>query len=113
LVAVGWRVIPRAGRGTLHLAHFDLVGALSATGSLLLLVYSVVEAPTRGWTSPTTITLLAVSVALMTTFIVVEQRHDHPLVRLGILRNPALAHANLVAFAMFGSYAAFQFIATL
>ena len=49
LVAVGWRVIPRAGRKTMHLAHFDLLGALSATGSLLLLVYSVVEAPTRGW----------------------------------------------------------------
>jgi MFS family permease len=113
LVAVGWRVIPRAARKTLNLAHFDLIGALSATGSLLLLVYSVVEAPTRGWTSPTTVTLLAVSLALMATFIVVELRHDHPLLRLGILRNPALVHANLAAFAMFGSYAAFQFIATL
>jgi Na+/melibiose symporter-like transporter len=60
-----------------------------------------------------TIALLAVSVALMTTFILVQLRHDHPLVRLGILRNPALVHANLAAFAMFGSYAAFQFIATL
>ena len=49
----------------------------------------------------------------MATFIVVELRHDHPLVRLGILRNPPLVHANLAAFAMFGSYAAFQFIATL
>jgi MFS family permease len=117
LVAIGWRVIPRtireAGHTGFKLAHFDLVGALSATGSLLLLVYSVVEAPTRGSTSVSTIALLAVSVALMTTFIIVELRHDHPLVRLGILRNPALVHANLAAFAMFGSYAAFQFIATL
>jgi MFS family permease len=116
LVAVGWRVIPRSVRNSeepFRLAHFDLAGALSATGSLLLLVYSVVEAPTRGWTSVTTIALLAVSVALMATFIVVELHHEHPLVRLGILRNPALVHANLAAFAMFGSYAAFQFIATL
>jgi MFS family permease len=113
LVAAGWRVIPRAARHTVQLAHFDLLGALSATGSLLLLVYSVVEAPTRGWTSPSTIALLAVSAALMATFITVELRHDHPLVRLGILRNPALVHANLAAFAMFGSYAAFQFIVTL
>jgi MFS family permease len=113
LVAVGWRVIPRHSRGVVRLAHFDLAGALSATGSLLLLVYSIVEAPTRGWTSPVTLGLLAVSAALMATFIVVELRHDHPLVRLGILRNPALVHANLAAFAMFGSYVAFQFIVTL
>jgi MFS family permease len=113
LVAVGWRVIPRHTAGALRLAHFDLAGALSATGSLLLLVYSIVEAPTRGWTSPATLGLLAASVALMATFIVVELRHDHPLVRLGILRNPALVHANLAAFAMFGSYVAFQFIVTL
>jgi MFS family permease len=113
LVAVGWRVIPRARKEAVHLAHFDLIGALSATGSLLLLVYAVVEAPARGWASVSTIALLAVSVALMATFIVVELRHEHPLVRLGILRSPALVHANLAAFAMFGSYAAFQFIATL
>jgi len=113
LVAVGWRVIPRHSRGSVRLAHFDLFGALSATGSLLLLVYSVVEAPTRGWTSPTTIALFVVSAALMATFIVIELHHDHPLVRLGILRNPALVHANLAAFAMFGSYVAFQFIVTL
>jgi MFS family permease len=113
LVAVGWRVIPRHSRGTVRLAHFDLVGAMSATGSLLLLVYSVVEAPIRGWASPLTIGLLGASVALMATFIVVELRHEHPLVRLGILRNPALVHANLAAFAMFGSYVAFQFIVTL
>jgi MFS family permease len=113
LVAVGWRVIPRVGRGSVRLAHFDLFGALSATGSLLLLVYSVVEAPTGGWTSPGTLTLLAASVALMATFVVVELRHEYPLVRLGILRNGALVHANLAAFAMFGSYVAFQFIVTL
>jgi predicted MFS family arabinose efflux permease len=42
-----------------------------------------------------------------------ELRHEYPLVRLGILRNGALVHANLAAFAMFGSYVAFQFIVTL
>src|ERR1700722_7500530 len=113
LVAVGWRVIPRHSRGTVRLAHFDLFGALNGTGSLLLLVYSVVEAPTPGGGSPGTIALLAASAALMGTFIVIELRHEHPLVRLGILRNPALVHANLGAFRMFGSNFVFQFIVTL
>jgi Na+/melibiose symporter-like transporter len=46
-------------------------------------------------------------------FVFVELRHPRPLVRLGILRNIRLLHANAGAFAMFGSYAAFQFTVTL
>jgi MFS family permease len=113
LVAAGWRVIPRVRTESLELAHFDLLGALSATGSLFLLVYAVVEAPVHGWVSASTIACLAISVALMGAFLVIENRHEHPLVRLGILRSRSLVHANLAAAAMFGCYAAFQFIVTL
>lgn len=112
-VAIGWGVIPKTSQRAIQLGHLDLGGALTATASLLLLVYSVVEAPIRGWTSVSTIALLAASIVLMATFLVIELRHNRPLVRLGILRTPALVHANLTAFAVFGSYAAFQFIATL
>jgi MFS family permease len=113
LVAIGWRLIPRVNNAKARLAHFDLAGALSSTASLLLLVYTVVEAPSRGWASTATIASLGVSAALMATFVMIELRHDRPLVRLGILRTPGLVHANVAAFAMFGSYAAFQFIVTL
>lgn len=118
LVVMGWRLIPRtkgaAGASEpFRLAHFDLFGALTATASLLLLVYAVVEAPIRGWTSPWTVGLVLVSIATMGVFVLVELRHPRPLVRLGILRNLRLVHANLGAFAMFGSYAAFQFTVTL
>ncbi|WP_067136317.1 hypothetical protein [Microtetraspora malaysiensis] len=57
--------------------------------------------------------LLAVSVALMAAFIAIELRHERPLLRLGILRNSHLVHANMAGFAISGGYAAFQFIATL
>ncbi len=113
LVAVGWRVIPSVQRQALKLEHFDLFGALSATGSLLLLVYAVVEAPAHGWTSATTIACLVVSVLLGVAFVGIEKRHSHPLLRLGILRSESLVHANLAAAAMYGSYAAFQFLVTL
>jgi MFS family permease len=113
LVAAGWRVIPRVSNGSFSLGHFDLLGALSSTGSLLLLVYAVVEAPTHGWSSATTLSCLAVSGLLMASFLVIERRHAHPLLRLGILRSASLVHANVAAAAMFGSYAAFQFLVTL
>lgn len=113
LVAGGLRLIPRGTREPLRLAHLDLAGAVTSTASLLVLVYAVVAAPTRGWGSPVTVGLLALSVVLMVAFVLVERRHARPLLRLGILRSGPLVHANLSGAVMFGGYVSFQFVATL
>jgi predicted MFS family arabinose efflux permease len=52
-------------------------------------------------------------VALLATFVAIEQRTKHPLVRLGILRSGHIVRANVGAMATAGSYFGFQFIATL
>jgi MFS family permease len=113
LLIAGIRVIPHSARERVSVSHFDLAGAFTSTASLLLLVYAVVEAPSRGWGSPVTVALLVVSAALMASFTAIERRHARPLVRLGILRSSALVHANVSAAAMFGGYVAFQFVVTL
>ena len=113
LVAFGSRVVPRVSRDRVRVADLDLGGAVTATASLFLLVYAVVEAPRRGWVSLPTLGLLAASAALAVSFVAIELRHRRPLVRLGILRSGALVHADLCAAAMYGSYAAFQFLVTL
>lgn len=113
LVLVGFRVIPAAKRSLTSLADFDLFGALSSTSALLLLVVAVVEAPTRGWTSPVVIGLFVASAALATAFVATELRHPNPLVRLGILRSWHLVHANVSGAIMAGGYFAFQFLVTL
>ncbi|MEJ7635483.1 MFS transporter [Aeromicrobium sp.] len=113
LLFVGLKVVPRAARQTSSLKHFDLLGAFTSTASLLVLVYAVVEAPTRGWDNPATWALLVTSALLAVVFVVVELRHEHPLVRLGILRSASVVHANLAGAVMFGGYVAFQFVVTL
>jgi len=113
LVLAGLRVIPRSTRTRVPLAHFDLAGALTSTAALLLLVYAVVDAPIRGWGDPVTLGVLIASAALLSAFVVIEQRHERPLVRLGILRSGSLVHANVAGAAMFGGYVAFQFVVTL
>lgn len=113
LLFAGLKVVPRAERQVSSLKHFDLLGAFTSTASLLILVYAVVEAPTRGWTSPGTVGLLATSILLAAAFVAVELRHDHPLVRLGILRSARVVHANLAGAVMFGAYVSFQFVVTL
>jgi MFS family permease len=113
LLIAGLRVVPRSTRERVSLGHFDLAGAFTSTASLLVLVYAVVEAPSRGWGDVSTIGLLALSAALMATFVAVERRHARPLLRLGILRSSSLVHANVSGAVMFGGYVAFQFVATL
>ncbi|MEU5864989.1 MULTISPECIES: MFS transporter [unclassified Nonomuraea] len=92
---------------------FDLAGALTITGSMLLLVYGVVrlEAPADG--SGVTLATFAAGLLLLALFVLIERRSANPLVRLDILRSGPLVRANLGALLFLASFAGFQFLATL
>ena len=113
LVVAGWRVVPASVRAVRRLADFDLVGALTSTGALFLLVAAVVEAPLLGWTNPLVLGLFGSSVLLGWTFLATERRHRTPLVRLGILRSWPIAQANVIGAVLSGAYTSFQFLVTL
>jgi MFS family permease len=113
LVLAAIRVLDAANEPSLEHRHYDLLGALTVTGSTSALVYSVVEAPSRGWLDGRTIGGLALSALLLLAFVLVESRSPQPLVRLGILRSRTLLSANVAAMLYFGSYLGFQFLATL
>ncbi|MFC7104582.1 MFS transporter [Nonomuraea rubra] len=89
----------------------DLIGAVTITASMLLLVFTVVQAPEVGWASFQTIGSLVGVVALLALFVFAELRMRHPLVRLGILRSGHIVRANLGLLILMGSYVAFQFVA--
>lgn len=65
---------------------YDVVGAVLATVGLVGLVYGFTEAAKEdiGWTAGRTITILAVSVALLVAFVVWESRVRNPLLPLRI-----------------------------
>jgi MFS family permease len=92
---------------------FDVGGAVTLTAAMLLLVFTVVEAPDAGWGSARTLLSFAGVVALLGAFVAIERRVAVPLVRLGILRSASLVQANLGAMMLVGSWFGFQFIATL
>ena len=110
LLAVAWRVVPRdtpaAERGA-----FDLGGALSLTGAMILLVFTVVRAPDVD-VSFTALGLVG-SAALLAAFVAIERRAAAPLVRLGILRSASLVRANVGTMLFIGAFMAFQFVAVL
>ncbi len=92
---------------------FDLAGAFSITGAMLLLVYGVVRLEHPGNGVAGTIGVFAAGLTLLAVFVLIERRTAHPLVRLGILRSHPLVRANLGAMLFLASFAGFQFVATL
>ena len=92
---------------------FDPLGGVTVTAALLLLVYAISNAPQAGWGSVRTITLLAVSAALLVAFLVIEARAAAPLMPLRIFRLRMVAVANGVGLLLGGSFFAFIFIGTL
>jgi MFS family permease len=113
LVVAGLRAIPSSTRERVSLSSFDLGGAVTSTAGLLLLVYGIVEAPSHGWASASTIGAIAAAVVVFALFVVLERRHPRPLLRLRLLRSASLLHANLGGAVLLGSFVAFQFIVTL
>ncbi|MFE9487171.1 MFS transporter [Streptomyces sp. NPDC006641] len=110
-LVAGLRLIPHSEREDTH-RGYDLPGAVTGTAAMLLLVFTVVQAPEAGWTSARTLlSFLAVAV-LLTLFVAIERRTANPLIRLGVLRSGSQVRAQLGAAAFFGSYVGFQFLVT-
>ena len=80
--------------------HFDTAGAVTVTGSLMLLVYGLTQSTNAGWASLQTIGVLAGSVLLMAAFLAIELRSRSPLVPLGFFRRRTPTGANIVGLGL-------------
>jgi predicted MFS family arabinose efflux permease len=107
------RLVPDSGRPARIAGSFDVAGAITVTAGMLLLVFTLVEAPEAGWASVRTLGSFAAAAAILAAFVVHERRTKAPLVRLGILRSGSLVRANLGAMSLIGAWFGFQFIVTL
>jgi EmrB/QacA subfamily drug resistance transporter len=77
--------------------HFDIAGAVTVTGGLMLLVYGLTRAPTVGWASPETIASFVGFAVLIGAALVIERRSRAPLIDLNIFRRRTLTGANVIA----------------
>ena len=88
--------------------RLDLPGQLLAIVALGALTYALIEANGFGWTSPLILTLFAIAVLGLASFVLVEHRSSSPMLQLGFFRDRtfagAAACAGIVSFGMFGSF---------
>jgi EmrB/QacA subfamily drug resistance transporter len=95
---VATRLLPESRVGPAHQRRFDIAGAVTITGGLSLLVYSIVNANKAGWGSVETLVLMAAAVVLIGSFYAIERRSKAPLVPFpGIFRHRTITSTNLVA----------------
>jgi EmrB/QacA subfamily drug resistance transporter len=89
-------------------APIDLPGVAIASGGLFALVFGFSHAETSSWSNPITIAALAISAMLLTGFIALERRVEHPLLPLHIVRDRArggaYASIALAGSAVFGVF---------
>jgi EmrB/QacA subfamily drug resistance transporter len=106
-------VLLRESRADLPDRYFDVAGATTITGGLMLLVYGMTRAAQHGWGTAETIGLLAGSAALIASFFVIESRTKAPLLPLRIFRLRTLTGSNLSALIASGAVFSQFFLLTL
>jgi EmrB/QacA subfamily drug resistance transporter len=110
LLVATFRIIS-AERPKAPVKNFDALGAVLVTGGMLLLIYTLVNAPSVGWATTRTIAGLAGAGLLLLAFVANERRDSNPLVPLSIFRIKGLAAADATqVIAMAGFYSMFFFL---
>jgi EmrB/QacA subfamily drug resistance transporter len=90
------RLLDESVRESAETRHFDALGAVVVTAGLSLLVFALVDTVRQGWGSTQTIGLLAVALALILVFVMIERRSPSPLVPFRIFRLRTLTGANVI-----------------
>jgi EmrB/QacA subfamily drug resistance transporter len=85
----------------------DFAGALLSIAGLGLVLWSLIEAPVRGWSSPLVIGAGVGGLAVLVVFVLWERACSHPMLNLGFFRNrrfsAAVSSVGLATFGLFGA----------
>ena len=105
------RLIPES-KDEGHARSYDVLGAVTVTAGLVLLVYALVNTNRYAWGSARTIGELIGAGVLLALFVAIEARFAaHPLVPLRIFRSRTLSGANVVALLLgLSIFAVFYFL---
>jgi MFS transporter, DHA2 family, multidrug resistance protein len=86
--------------------RFDLLGVVLSTAGLVAVTYGIIEAGSRGWTDPRSLTTMVAGVLALVAFVLWQRRAKAPLIDLELFRSRGFAWGGILStvasFAMFG-----------
>jgi EmrB/QacA subfamily drug resistance transporter len=106
-------LVRERGDASIGRRGFDIAGAVTVTGGLMVLVYALTRATQIGWSATETVTLLVVSAVLLAAFTVIEIRAANPILPVRLLRLPVPRTANIVGLLVGGALFSQFFLLTL
>ncbi|MBH1937509.1 MFS transporter [Streptomyces sp. AV19] len=112
LALAGWLLFPPDGPLSRR-RDFDLLGALSATCGITLLVFVLVHGPEAGWGSRTILVSTLLSVLLLALFAVVEARTRDPLTPTRLYAHRGLLGAMAMTALYNATFASVPYFLTL
>ena len=87
--------------------RLDVPGFALSIAGLTTLVWAIIEAPAKGWTSPTILAAFGTAAVVLGAFMAWELRTREPMLDIRLFRNPRFSGASaaitLVFFSMFGT----------
>ncbi len=88
-----------------HPLALDLPGAVLSMAGVVVLVYAIIEAPSRGWLDPLVVGAFVLSVALIVAFAWRELTTDAPMLDFSFFRNRRFSlGAGAIGFAFFALF---------
>ncbi|MGW6839298.1 MFS transporter, partial [Streptomyces sp. NPDC054949] len=111
VLAVAPRLLPESR--TPERPRLDVPGAVTVTGGLLALIYSLSTAAQRGFHGADVWVTLIAGPVLLVAFVVVESRAAAPLVSLPMLKRRTVAWGNLGGLVTFSMMSTVVFVLTL
>ncbi|OPG10989.1 MFS transporter [Streptomyces sp. GKU 895] len=96
--------VPRSKEAVPH--RLDYLGLVTSSGFMGLLVYTIIEAPSRGWSSAASLAGFAGAVVLLAAFILSERRATEPMLDVRLFKDmrfsAASASVTIAFFTLFG-----------
>ncbi len=102
------RVIPESADP--DTPRLDVIGAVIAVAGLGTLVYSIIEAPTQGWTSAHTLVGVVIGLAILVGFVCWEFTRENPMLDPRLFTRPAFAAGTVSITVQFFAFFGFVFL---
>ncbi len=90
--------------------RLDIGGAILAVAGLVAVVYSIIEAPTAGWLSASTLAGLGLGLLVLAGFVAFELRQATPMLNPRIFTRRGLSAGSISIFVQFFAFFGFIFL---
>ncbi|MCA2245876.1 MFS transporter [Mycobacterium sp. WUMAC-067] len=107
---LGFILVPESR--DLSVPRLDIRGLTTSVAVLGVLVYTVIEAPERGWRSSATLIGFAIALGLAFTFVALERAAEHPMLDVRLFTDRRFSAASGAVTVTFFALAGFIFLIT-